>query len=394
MEPVSVVRSPVRDRAMPPSMRPATHPATARTCRLPARVRQMSGRTALHGLALGLLLAACLASPGAAFGQGWEARSAPGLRLEYAAEDRAVAERLWPALEADRLAVMEALRLFPPEPVRVVLAPTLDAFHAQLGGSVPAGTLGVYLLGRGTIVLRSPRTEPSANWDLRGVLRHELAHAIIDLAISQPVPIWLHEGLAILVSNELSYLDEAQLTTVAVLGRLIPLPVLFESFPGTHGARTLAYTQAASFVRFLLREGGMGAVQRLLEAMARGVALDDAFLRVYSEPLAGLEARWQGELAERFSLLTLVTTSSVLGGLGLPLVLAAALRRYLQRRRAYRAWEQEERLRAAVRGAPDTPAGSPGAPSAPPGAEGEGRPASRRVIPWRPPRPRREEQAP
>ncbi|HEX9843680.1 MAG TPA: peptidase MA family metallohydrolase [bacterium] len=319
-------------------------------------------RWALLPALLAVLLAAqVLAGPTARGAPATEAlvRAAPGLRLEFAAEDRALAEQLWPAMERDRATVMERLRMFPQQELRVVLAPTLERFHALLGGAPPSGTLGVYLLGQGVIVLRSPRTAPGGTWDLRGVLRHELAHGIIDLAIAQPVPLWMHEGLAILVSDELDYLDETELTALAVLGQLIPLPGLFGQFPVTHGARTVAYAQAASFVRFLLREGGMAVLQRLLETLAQGTPPEQAFAATYGQPLEALERRWQQELAGRFSYLTLITTTTLLGGLGLPLLLLAVARRWVQRRRAYRQWELEERLRASVRGEPGNGGASP-----------------------------------
>jgi hypothetical protein len=303
-----------------------------------------------------LALLLCLLAGSAAAGRAEpvesrvETRAAPGLEFVYDLRDRALADLLWPVMIADRQAIMEQLRMFPPDTVRVRLVPTREAFLAILPPQMPADTLGLYLLGRGEIVLRAPRSDPSGRWDLRGVLRHELAHAVIDRAIAQPLPLWLHEGLAVLLSDELDYLDEAQLTLQAVTGRLIPLPVLFYRFPRPSDARTLAYAQAASFVRFLLRRDGMHGIQALLGEMARGVALQDAFPIVYGTTLGALESTWQGELAGRFSYLTLVTSTSVLGGLGIPLLLLAALRRRLQRRRAYRRWELEERAQAMLRG--------------------------------------------
>ncbi len=362
----------------------------------PARppLRARLRRAALARLALALLLALLALQAGGAWAQApvgadapaevaphpalpapdWQVRRAPGLRFEYAPQDAALAARLWPRMEADRTTVMERLRMFPPAELRVVLAPTVAAWRALLGGEMPAGTLGVYLLGQKIIVLRSPRTAPGGDWDLRSVLRHEMAHGVIDMAIAQPVPLWLHEGLAILVSDELDYLDEAELSTLAVLGRLIPLPDLFDHFPPGHGARTLAYAQAASFVRFLLREGDMATVQNLLGALAQGVPVAEAFQRTYGQPLAALEQRWQQELAGRFSIWTLISTTTLLGGLGIPLLLLGAARRRLQRRRAYRQWELEERLQAAVRGEPPPAARQPTPDAADPPGNGSGRP--------------------
>ena len=179
-------------------------------------------------------------------------------------------------------------------------------------------------------------------------MRHELAHAVIDLSIGQHVPLWLHEGLAILVSGDLGYLDETRLTLAAVANRLIPLDVLMHRFPEGHQGRALAYAQAASFVRFLTRREGMGGMQRLLDLMGKGRPPHAAFLLTYGARLSDMEAQWQNELSGRFSYWSLVTSSSLLGGLGIPLVLLAVWRRWLQKRRKFREWEAEEKARAAI----------------------------------------------
>lgn len=304
-----------------------------------------------------LAVAALVSLPMCAVAAEWETRSAPGLLFEYAPEDDVLAGKLWPVMIADRKAIMERLRIFPPDTLRVRLAPTWEAFAAALQSEMPSSrplpeTLGVYLLNRRTILLRSPRTDLAGGWDLRGVMRHELAHGVLDMAIAQPVPLWLHEGLAILLSDDLGYLDEAQLTFAAVTDRLIPLAALLHRFPSIHGARTVAYSQAASFVRFLLRQAGMTGLRDLLKALERGMAVQDAFSRTYGMSLYALERQWQGELAQRFSYFTLITSTSLLGGLGAPLVLLGVLRRWLQRRRKFREWDYQERALAAVRGVP------------------------------------------
>jgi hypothetical protein len=265
--------------------------------------------------------------------------------LEFAPGDRVLAARLWPGLVEDRVAVMERLRLFPQEPLRVILAPTREAYAREIPPGTPEDSLGVYLLGRGVIVLRAPRTDPAGGWDPRGVARHELVHAVLDMGMPVPVPLWLHEGLAILIAEELGFLDEAHLTMAAVLERLIPLASLFHSFPRGHRARGLAYAQAASFVRFLLRRDGMGGLRRLLGALSSPASpadLSAAFRITYGADLFTLEAEWRDNLGENFSSFTLITTSSLLGGVGVPLVLLAGARRWWVRRRKFRQWEREE----------------------------------------------------
>ena len=293
------------------------------------------------------ILGVCFTAPAVFFaGQAsaveWLRRTETGLQLEFAPGDRVLAARLWPGLVEDRTAVMERLRLFPQEPLRVILAPTREAYRREIPSGTPEDSLGVYLLGRGVIVLRAPRTVPGGGWDPRSVARHELVHAVLDMGMPVPVPLWLHEGLAILIAEELGFLDEAHLTMVAVMERLIPLASLFHTFPRGHRARGLAYSQAASFVRFLLRRDGMGGLRRLLGALASPADLSTAFRITYGDDLFTLESEWKDKLGGNFSSFTLVTTSSLLGGVGIPLVLLAGARRWWLRRRKFRQWEREE----------------------------------------------------
>jgi len=274
-------------------------------------------------------------------------RFGEGLTLVYTERDRALADRLWPALLADREALMARLELYPEGTLRVELTPTVEAFLAA-GGF--AGALGVYDPYRRTIVLRSPRTDPAGGWDVRGVARHELVHGLLHLAINQPIPRWLNEGLAILMADELSFLDDSRLTMQAVLGHLIPLPLLMAGFPAGEGPRTQAYAQAASFARFLLGRGGMPGVRLLLATLAEGHDAGTAFRTAYGTSLAELEEQWRQGLARRFSVFTLITTSSVLGGVGVPLLLVALVRRAVQRRRKLAEWAGQERDEAAPLG--------------------------------------------
>jgi hypothetical protein len=263
-----------------------------------------------------------------------------GLTLVYDSRDQALAERLWPVLVQDRTEVMARLNLYPEGTLRVVLAPTADAFAEALGGFMP-DALGLYFPATRTVVLRSPRTlAGNEKWDPRGVMRHELAHGILDLAIDQPIPRWLNEGLAILISDELNFLDESRLAFLAFRERLVPLRLLIERFPPGHGLE-LAYLEAASFVRFLLRRAGTAGIQSLVAGLAAGQSLDRAIALSYGESLERLEEHWREELSGRFSWWALVTPITLFGGLGAPLVVAAYVRRRLQARRRMREWEAE-----------------------------------------------------
>jgi len=302
-----------------------------------------------------------------------------GLTLLYNSRDAALAERLWPVMAQDRLDVMNRLGLHPEGALRVLLASSREEFAEALGGAMP-DALGLYFPATRTVVLRSPRTIAGENWDPRGVMRHELAHGVLDLALDQPIPRWLNEGLAILISDEAGFLDESNLAYLAFREKLIPLRLLMDSFPSGHGL-DLAYLQAASFARFLVRRAGTEGIRQMLSYLESGQGLDRSFALTYGEPLERLEAMWRDDLSGRFSWWAMVTPLSVLGGLGGPLVVAGFLRRKLQARRRLREWEAEGETDLTLDASAETGSGlfpAPLRPSATP-------PHGHRTRPVRPP---------
>lgn len=307
----------------------------------------MRHRHARAGVFTAVLIAVMMALPWGAGADGHRLkRYGEGLTFEYAPEDQRVADRMWPVMVEDRADIMARLGVYPSGVLRVVLtrsAAEFNALHPQLGKS----SLGIYLLNQHLIYLRSPRGS-SGQWDLRGVLRHELVHGIIDLAIEGSVPRWLNEGLALLIAENLSFLDDARLNLAAVAGRLIPLSRLVHGFPLDHGGRTLAYSQAASFSRYLLAQGGMDGFRDLVARLSRGVLPELAFPQVYGTTLAELEARWVRERYGAFSLLGVITGSSFLGLAAFPLLLVGGVRRWISSRRRLREMDIEDGASEAI----------------------------------------------
>jgi hypothetical protein len=301
-----------------------------------------------------------------------------GLTFLYDPRDEALAERLWPVMARDRLEVMDRLGLYPEGALRVLLATSREEFAEALGGAMP-DALGLYFPATRTVVLRSPRTLTGGDWDPRGVMRHELAHGVLDLALDRPIPRWLNEGLAILISGEASFLDESNLAYLAFREKLLPLRLLMDGFPDGHGL-DLAYLEAASFARFLVRRAGTDGIRQMLVYLASGQGLDRSFALTYGEPLERLEAMWRDDLSGRFSWWAMVTPLSVLGGLGGPLVVAGYLRRKLQARRRLREWEAEGEPGSIAEGTAEMRGESFPSPLRPSAAEPHG-------LRWRPARP-------
>ena len=110
-----------------------------------------------------MLLFAAVLTPGIAEAQEEVTRRFkfdPGLTFVYDAVDERLADSLWPLMIADRQEIMERLELNPTGTLRVVLAPTLEAFRRAQPSPAPEAALGLYYPATRTVLLRSPRTLP------------------------------------------------------------------------------------------------------------------------------------------------------------------------------------------------------------------------------------------
>ncbi len=124
--------------------------------------------------------------------------------------------------------------------------------------------------------------------ELERVLTHELTHAMIRAIAPRGVPTWLNEGLAVLFEPDGT---EWAATTLSGSTERIPLDELAGGFDNLTGnqART-AYAESADAARRLFDEIGGAGVVALLQDIARGVPLADAFQRRTLTPYSAFAA--------------------------------------------------------------------------------------------------------
>ena len=125
----------------------------------------------------------------------WQTRRADRLELlsTQPIEDARVLAIAARILKADE----EAIGWDVPEPVRLQIYPTLDAYRNSTGqpGWVAASTRG-----------RTIRLQPLKELEKRGVLestlRHEVLHVLVEARAAAKTPLWFREGLVLALSNE------------------------------------------------------------------------------------------------------------------------------------------------------------------------------------------------
>jgi tetratricopeptide (TPR) repeat protein len=185
--------------------------------------------------------------------------------------DEELARRAVEILEDFYWRVGTALYTFPDHVITVVLY-TEQQFRDITRS--PAWAAAAYD-GRIRIPMRGALQQ--APGELERVLAHELTHAMIRAIAPRGVPTWLNEGLAVMFEPQgMQWAAE----TMAGSSARIPLDQLAGSFDQLSGNQArIAYAESADAARRLFDEVGGAGVVALLQDIARGVPLTDAFER-------------------------------------------------------------------------------------------------------------------
>jgi hypothetical protein len=249
-----------------------------------------------------------------------------------------LAIRAWERVTAD-------LGGAPTGPITVVLAPTNEAFNRfqPSGEPLPDWAVGVAYPGMMTMVIRSYHVAGTPRQDVGAILVHELTHLVLGARFgAQPIPFWLHEGLAMYEAGEWDPGHEWDLVRVVLANRVPPLDALTASGNSESEART-AYALSEALVGHMIATYGPESFGGFVDQLAEGQAFEDALTRAFGVTPERFEVRWRAHLDRRYTWIPLITSSSALWAL----VMASAFVAYAARKRRNRkiaaAWAEEER---------------------------------------------------
>ena len=176
---------------------------------------------------------------------------------------------------------------WPRHPI-VVLVYSEEAFKQVRQG--PDWIGGLY---DGKIRIPFPRS-PAAQASLKSTLIHEYTHAIIHDITRDHCPVWLNEGIAEFEEARTRKPDLQHLQLAVSNGNLIPLSSLDSAFQSRDAnVAGLAYQQSYGLVAYLDQTYRFFRVRRILDKLAEGVSIEDAFQAELRLSSSQLEQRWQ-----------------------------------------------------------------------------------------------------
>jgi hypothetical protein len=204
--------------------------------------------------------------------------------------------------------------------VRVARTPGEMRSLAPVGTTVPSYAAGVAYSQIGLVLMTIQPLHPNSDHDLVEIFKHELVHvALHDAVGGQPIPRWFNEGFAIHASGENRTTRLWSLWSATLSEDLIPLSRLETSFPADPNAASIAYAQAADFVRFLMRSHDEHRFRAAIDRVKKGQNFTSALGDAYGGDISTLEYEWLEDVARRYTFWPVLFSSTVIwvGILGL-----------------------------------------------------------------------------
>lgn len=204
------------------------------------------------------------------------------------ARDAALGRLVAGTLEQAYVEVGQLLQRYPAAEVAVVLYPG-RSFQETTGSHA-----WVAALYDGKIRVPVGGLERAPASEVRRVLAHEYAHALLRAVGGPRLPVWLQEGFAQVAEGRTAADARKDLRQEAVP----PLAALERSFTSESNPDRVRqlYAAACAFVHSLLAQGGGPRLAELLDALGRGQSVDDALRATYQREASELYADWVATL--------------------------------------------------------------------------------------------------
>jgi len=308
--------------------------------------RSSSTRALFRRIFLPLCLTVLGVHPAAA--QRVESITAGSVRVEYAPRQRGLAREVMAAARTPvRFPGMGLVSV--PESTTIVLAADAAAFRAATGGGAPEWAGGVAIPDLRRIVLPAYPAAHVREEDRGTVLRHEVAHLVLNERMPGIVPRWFDEGYAEVASGGWDVESAWQLRLAFVTGGTPPLDSLNLDWPRGEREARLAYLLSATAVDYLRRRGGERGMELLFANWREQKELEAALRTTFGITFGQFEDEWRRDVRTRYGWLALLSNMAVIWLVATALVLAAWIPRRRRNRRKLAGMDAEEHMLPPIR---------------------------------------------
>ncbi|MBN1772114.1 MAG: hypothetical protein JXB32_12670 [Deltaproteobacteria bacterium] len=211
-------------------------------------------------------------------------------------------------------------------------------------GSPPPGWATAVMYGDHDLIVLSLTSPRSGRFiPLFAVLRHELAHLVVDrITGGRPIPRWFDEGIALWAAGDDYAGRQEELVNAAMRDHLLPLESIERGYPSDPEQVPLAYAQSLDVVSYLVDRHGRAALRQALREVGEGTPFRQAFLNAFGTTVARLEEQWRQDIRVWYRWLPALVSGTTLWALISFLLAWAYLRQRRRRQALYAEWDREE----------------------------------------------------
>jgi hypothetical protein len=207
----------------------------------------------------------------------------------------------------------------------------------------PGWATGVTYADHDLIVLSLTSPRNGRFIPLFAVLRHELAHLVVDrITGSRALPRWFDEGIALWAAGDDYAGRQEELVNAAMRDQLLPLESIERGYPSDPEQVPLAYAQSLDVVSYLVDRHGRAALRQALREVGEGKPFRQAFLDSFGTTTARLEEQWRQDIRVWYRWLPALVSGTTLWALISFLLAWAYLRQRRRRAALYAEWDREE----------------------------------------------------
>lgn len=265
--------------------------------------------------------------------------------FQAANADRPLIKALEPLASRALDRIAADLGVQPDGMITVVLAPDAEAFNQfqPPDRPLPDWAVGVAYPRAMTMVIRSYHVPGTPRQDMATIFVHELTHLVLGAKFGeQPVPFWLHEGLAMYEAGEWNPGHEWDLVRAVVANRVPPLDQVTAIGRSEGDART-AYALSEALVGHMIATYGREGFSEFVNRLAEGQSFEDALVTGLRVTPERFDERWRAHLDRRYAWIPLITSSTTLWALMMVVAFAAYVAKKRRNRRTAARWAEEER---------------------------------------------------
>jgi hypothetical protein len=172
-----------------------------------------------------------------------------------------------------------------------------EAYSNMLKG-MPHWALAVY---DGKVRIPANRLKYSEE-DVRKIIYHEYAHAVVRDITGGNCPTWLNEGISGLAESLVYPRDKNLIRRYVQRYGIVPLRSMPDDFTALKKRElmTLLYMQSYTIVEFIIKRSGSEGLKNILSVLGRGENVWRAISGVMQQSMADFEKEWQRYMASEY----------------------------------------------------------------------------------------------